>query len=115
LEIKGSEFNSTQWALSDCIVKECIDGAIFVIEDKCWIMYKCPRCERLEEKYKGKIKTYTGTVSLHSKEEMGRRLDERREIVTNPEFRWKRGKEVMGGLCGFFDKPKPMKEDGGGQ
>lgn len=84
-----------EWITSDCRNKLCVEGTVSIDDGKNRRLYRCPLCDR------SPIPTaavYRGPIEEWTADELQARMHDRRDVYYDKEFRYERGKEVIGML-----------------
>jgi hypothetical protein len=93
-----------RWIYEDCNVVECIEGNIYKLIEGVPALYNCPVCQRTNITPGRRI--WRGKITLHTEEDMKKRLNERLDLVRNKHARYARAKELAVMLYDML-KPKP--------
>lgn len=81
------------WVMDDCTNKNCIDGNVSYDNGKNCRLYRCPLCSRSMVPSAALDK---GPLEEWTPEEMGKRLKDRKDVYYDSDYRYRRGKEIMG-------------------
>jgi hypothetical protein len=92
-----------EWVARDCPVKNCIDGIIPTDKG----VYRCPECKRNTMMA---IPVFRGFQPKFSDWEMEERKKDRQQVVSDADFRLRRGKEMFNAIISLWSKDRKKKK-----